>query len=144
MRNQRLWIATGVLSAMALMSLVLDRSPVAGQTAKTKTVSREEDQASVWMKGKLTNSKNILEGLTREDFALIRKNAQTMQFMGYLEGWARADVPGYKEQMHAFRFANASLVRAAEDKNLDGATLAYTQLVVSCVQCHKVVRGVPQ
>jgi hypothetical protein len=43
--------------------------------------------------------------------------------------------------MQCFGSANGALVRAAEDKNLDGATLAYTQLAISCVQCHKIVRG---
>ena len=32
------------------------------------------------------------------------------------------------------------LIRQAERKNVSGATLAYTQLVSSCVQCHTVVR----
>jgi hypothetical protein len=93
------------------------------------------------MRQKITASQQILEGLTREDFEKIRVNAQAMQFMGYLESWARSDKPGYREQMQSFGFANGALVRAAEDRNLDGATLAYTQLAVSCVQCHKIVRG---
>ena len=34
----------------------------------------------------------------------------------------------------------AELIRQAGKKNLGGATLAYTQLTLSCVHCHNVVR----
>ena len=38
------------------------------------------------------------------------------------------------------RQANA-LTKAAQEKNLDAATLAYVRLTMSCVDCHKFVRG---
>ncbi len=63
-------------------------------------------EQSIWMRQKITASQQILEGLTREDFEMIRVNAQAMQFMGYLESWARSDTPGYREQMQSFGFAN--------------------------------------
>ncbi len=44
--------------------------------------------------------------------------------------------------MRDFEFANKALVHASREKNLDGATLAYVQLTLSCVNCHKVVRDV--
>ena len=43
--------------------------------------------------------------------------------------------------MRDFEYANKALALAAREKNLDGATIAYIQLTVSCVQCHKLVRG---
>jgi hypothetical protein len=142
MRDQRFWLASTILSISSLTLLAIGWRPTAGQTPKPTARAKDtEDKASLWMKQKLLNSKAILEGLTREDFKLIQDNAQTMQFMGYLERWLRKDAQGYKEQLHAFEYANAALVRAARDKNLDGATLAYTQLTISCVQCHKIVRS---
>jgi hypothetical protein len=138
MRTHRVWLgAVGVLIA-GVAFLGLGRPQAAAQANKS---GAQEDKASIWMRGKLTNSKNIVEGLTREDFKLVRENAETMQFMGYLEQWFRSDVEGYKGQVQAFQYANAALVKAAREKNLDGATLAYTQLTISCVQCHKIVRG---
>jgi hypothetical protein len=63
-----------------------------------------------------------------------------MQVMGYLEAWVRADLPDYKARLHAFEHANDAIVRAAQDKNLDGVAIAYSQITISCVQCHKIVR----
>lgn len=99
-----------------------------------------KDKASLWMKHKLDATQKVLEGMTRGDYEQIEKNAQGMQLMGYLEEWARADLPEYKAQLRAFDYASGEIIRAAKDKNLDGVTLAYTQLTISCVQCHKVVR----
>ena len=33
------------------------------------------------------------------------------------------------------------MVKAAKDNNVDAATVAYFQMTVSCVTCHKYLRG---
>jgi hypothetical protein len=108
--------------------------------ARGDKAENPQEKASLWMKHKLVASQKILEGMTRGDFVLIENSAQGMRVMGYLEGWARADIPGYKDQLRAFEHANGAIVRHARDESLDGVTLAYTQLAISCVQCHKLVR----
>jgi hypothetical protein len=110
------------------------------QPAQEKQKADKEDKASVWMNGKLRLSQNIFAGLTRADFARIKSNAQAMNSLGYLEKWARADRRDYQRQLAHFELANRELIRQAEKKNLDGATLAYIQLTTSCVQCHQIVR----
>ncbi len=118
-------------AAVALALAVLAVCPASGQ-----------DKASVWMKQKREFTQNILAGLTQGDFDKISANASAMDFLGYLEQWARAGRPGYKQQATYFAFANRELVRHAKEKNIDGATLAFTQLTTSCVQCHKIVRDI--
>ena len=97
-------------------------------------------KASLWMKHKLGASQKILEGMSTGDFDLISKHARAMKDTGYLESWVRTDVPGYKAQMHVFDYTTGAIIDAAEDKNLDGVTLAFNQLTISCVQCHKIIR----
>jgi hypothetical protein len=46
--------------------------------------------------------------------------------------------------LRLFEFADRELIRAAREENLYGATLAFTQLTISCVNCHKIVRSVPK
>jgi hypothetical protein len=104
------------------------------------TPGDQQVKASVWMKQKLVATQNILEGMTRADYEMIGKNAAGMQLLSYLEAWVRADLPDYRAQLRAFEHANSAIVRAARDKNLDGVTIAYTQLTISCMQCHKIVR----
>ena len=105
------------------------------------TTSKErEDKSSVWMAMKLKSTEQILGGLAHGDFKAIRESASAMALTGYLEKWFRAEDPVYKRQVMLFEAANAELIRQAAAQNLEGATLAYNQLTVSCVQCHKIVR----
>jgi hypothetical protein len=125
---------------MSLAVLALIGTTVAPHLAR----GDDDDKAkasSFWMKQKLAASQNILAGLTKEDYVAIEKNAQSMVLVGYLEKWVRSDTPRYQKMMKDFEYANKSLVLAAREKNLDGATVAYVQLTFSCVQCHKHIRG---
>ncbi|MFO0892577.1 MAG: hypothetical protein U0790_25970 [Isosphaeraceae bacterium] len=100
-----------------------------------------QDRASIWMKQKLRASQEVLKGLADGDFEAIAAHAQTMNLMTHLEAWVRADKPGYRTQLKLFEFADRELIRAAKERNLDAAALAYNQLTISCVNCHKLVRA---
>jgi hypothetical protein len=128
-------------SLIALGAPVLCLAMLALQPARGFDDQAKEKQASLWMKQKLVASQNILAGLTREDFDAIEKNAQSMLVVGYLEKWIRAGRPAYQTMMRDFEFANKALTQTAREKNLDGATIAYMQLTLSCVNCHKIVRS---
>jgi hypothetical protein len=98
------------------------------------------DEASIWMTRKLELSQKVLTGLTQGDFELVKKSADQLLVVGYLEKWDRADLPGYRQQLRSFEAANKDLLRHARDKDIRPATRAYTRLVVSCVECHSVIR----
>jgi hypothetical protein len=100
----------------------------------------EEQKPSFWMQKKLAYSERILAGLASEDFQEIGKNARSMNALGQLEKWVRANTPEYRTQLKLFQYANDQLIRMADDENLDSAALAYVQLTFSCVNCHKLVR----
>jgi hypothetical protein len=128
-----------LLTVLALIGLPLLAVAFDEQDPKPKRF-KQQLSASL-MRSKLEHSKNILEGLAMEDFQAISKGAKSMRNLTVLEGWFRADTARYKAQLYAFWLANDALVQAADEKNLDGAALAYTQLTISCVNCHKHVRA---
>ncbi len=92
------------------------------------------------MRIKLARSEGILEGLARADFDSIREHALAMKRFSRLERWARVKNEDYQDELRAFDQANRDLIRQADAKNLEGATLAFFQLTNSCVSCHRVVR----
>jgi hypothetical protein len=94
------------------------------------------------MRQKLLASQAVLAGLAIGDYEAIGRNAQAMNVVEQLEKWLRASTPGYRTQLRLFEFADRELIRAAREKNIDAATLAYNQLTISCVNCHKIVRDV--
>jgi len=102
----------------------------------------EKDKASLWMKAKLELSKNILEGLTREDYDMISRNAKSMNYLRYLEQWARSNQENYQRELKTFEAANKELIRQADNKSLAGTTLSFALLTGTCARCHQVVRDV--
>jgi hypothetical protein len=134
-----------IIAAMTILTVPTHPHDARGQGPDPRVLTDDvHTKASIWMQHKLGASQSILEGMTRGDYEKIAQNAKGMQVMGYLESWIRANTPEYKAQLHAFDYANGAIVRAAHEKNLDGVTLAYTQLTISCVQCHKIVRDKPK
>ena len=126
--------------AMAVCTIVL--AGVLRSTAGDEPPAADEQQAqpSFWMKKKLEYSERILAALVNEDFDQIRQAAKSMNSLSQIEKWVRANPPNYRTQLAIFHDANEQLIAEAEDKDLDGVALAYVQLTLSCVNCHKIVR----
>jgi hypothetical protein len=128
------WLLTA-LATLVFFTATCGVHPTRGGDKEPK-----DNSGSLWMKQKLVASQNILAGLTKADYEQIEKNAQSMIAVGYLEKWIRADTPEYQTMLRNFLYSNKSLSLAAREKNLEGATVAYLQLTLSCVNCHKLVR----
>lgn len=131
-----------VLRTVALLTCGLLLASIHPTAAQEKS-DVAADKASAWMKQKLELSQNILTGLTHGDFEQVEINAQRMNVVNYLEKGIASDKPQYEEyrrQLNYFTLANREILRQAKAKNIEGATLAYNQLTISCVQCHQVVR----
>ena len=95
---------------------------------------------SFWMTKKLEYSQNILAGLAEADFDKIVANAQSMRNLSKVEGFVRGQTPGYRTQLSIFEESADEIIRQSKRDNLEGATLAFAQLTISCVHCHKHLR----
>lgn len=91
------------------------------------------------MEKKLQLSQAILAAVVKEDFASMSANADGLLVLAKTE-WIQDDSPEYRAQLKDFWLVLEGLKSAAEDKNGDGATLAYVQMTLSCVKCHKYLR----
>lgn len=125
---------------VALLVFGLAVLPSISSSGEKKTDKDVKKEASIWMKSKNKLSQEILMGLTEGDFDKIKKNARALDVVNFLEVLFRAKSDEYREQTSQFSAANKQLIRQAEAKNIYGAALAYSQLTLSCVQCHVVVR----
>lgn len=94
------------------------------------------------MKLKLESSQKVLEGIAVENFAAISANAQKLAVLSQAAGWQARQTPEYKQYTAEFRRHAEALQKAARDENLDAASVAYFQLTISCVNCHRHMRGV--
>ncbi len=94
-----------------------------------------------FMREKLELSQRVLEGIALENFDLIVAKSEKLSAMSKEATWQVFQNPDYERHSINFRRSVDALTKAAKDKNLDGATLAYVRVTMNCVECHKFVRG---
>jgi len=94
------------------------------------------------MKKKLEQSQKVLEGVALNDFDKIASAAGELMQISKQAEWRVLKTPQYEVHGNEFRKAAEAMIQNAKAKNLDGATLAYVDLTLTCVKCHKHVREV--
>ena len=104
--------------------------------------AQDADKVAVFMRGKLEHSQKVLEGLALEDYDKIAKNAQEMSLLSQASTWQVLQTPEYHDRSVEFRRSVDAVTEAARKKNLEGAALAYVEVTMKCVSCHKYVRKV--
>jgi hypothetical protein len=142
-KGPTMMVRTATCAAALLTTAALALGPADGRVQEPRRAdppAADQDQVRDFMRHKMELTQSVLAGLSQGDLKRVTTTARNLRFLGYFERHALADRPDYKRQLSYFDFACQELVRQAEANNLEGATLAYTQLTVSCVQCHKVMR----
>ncbi len=114
---------------------------IAASDAGSNSPDTQKPKPSHWMERKMRLSKEAFEGIAKGDFDQIRSSARDMKVLSRAEHFVRSKPESYRIQLKLFRFANDELMKAAQSKNIESATLAFNQLTVSCVNCHKIIRG---
>lgn len=127
-------------SVVALLIAALIRSTFAADPVQD--TPKEVRPLDVFMRRKLELSRDALKGVVTEDFALIKRTAEGMEKMSRQAEWEVFRMDEYNHLSAEFRRVARSLAKQAEKKNIEGAALAYVQLTMSCVECHKFTRGV--
>jgi cytochrome c556 len=125
---------TKFLLLTVVLTLAVGVSVALAQTKRIRA-------AKEFMRDKLELSQRVLEGLATEDYDLIIAKGTRLSAMSKEADWRLFENPDYDQQSVTFRRHVNALVKAAKDKNLDAATLAYVRVTMSCVDCHKLVRG---
>jgi cytochrome c556 len=107
----------------------------------TSAQSKRDRATKEFMRDKLELSQKVLEGLATEDYDLLVAKGLKLSSMTKQASWRMFENPDYEQQSVIFRRHVDALVTAGRDKNLDAATLAYVRMTMSCIDCHKLVRG---
>jgi cytochrome c556 len=109
---------------------------------KDKPDAPSQPNEAMVMQVKLQRSQTLLGALTREDYKTLEENAESLVKISDSTAFLRAyKTAEYELEAQIFKRTAAALGAKAKDKNLDGATLAYTEMTLSCVRCHNYFRG---
>ncbi|MCA9122518.1 MAG: hypothetical protein H6822_15065 [Planctomycetaceae bacterium] len=110
----------------------------------TTDAEQPEKPVETFMHAKLAHSQSILEGLAVEDFDQIAKSSQALTLLSEEAGWNVLQTAEYAHHSELFRRNTRALTETARRQNLEGATLAFIQVTLNCVECHKHIRSVQQ
>lgn len=100
------------------------------------------DDVSAFMRLKLEHAQHVLEGIAVEDFDMIAKHSQQINLLTKDAMWQVLHTEAYLQFSDDFARSARRVTEAAREKNIDGAALAYMQLTLGCVNCHKYTRDV--
>jgi hypothetical protein len=96
---------------------------------------------TAFMRAKLVYTQNVTEGMTLEDYFLVRRSAVKLRDMTRSNIWTKVDQPDYEGLTKEFQQSCDSLYQAAVDENLVEVTKAYTKVLKNCVDCHRDLRA---
>jgi hypothetical protein len=121
-----------------LAALIL--APLFVGTMSTYAQAEKKSAAKEAMRHKVAYSQQVLVGITLENYGLIANNAQKLLELSNKTNWYSRQVPEYELFLNEFRRNAQELMEAGQQKNLNAASLAYVQMTLSCVSCHKFIR----
>src|SRR5262245_32726584 len=116
--------------------------PLMGGRCEEPKKEKDKGKVAELMRKKLKHSQLILEGVAVGDFKKVSESADELVLISRDAEWAAAAIksPRYEIFSNQFRDNADDLIKKAKDKNLDGVALAYVDLTLTCVKCHKYVR----
>lgn len=92
------------------------------------------------MQRKLQHAQGVLNGLVQNDFEKISQHADGLLKAREDATWRINETERYLRYSNTFVEQLQDLKKASKNKNLDGATLAYVEMTLSCVKCHEALR----
>lgn len=127
-----------ILAVLVCCQLVVVAA--AQEKSKKPRMDENEETISKFMRAKLNHSQKLIESLAIEDFEAMAKSSQEMSLLTLAESWQVLQTPDYLHESMAFRRSADAMTAAAKKKNLDGAALAFVEMTMQCVKCHKMIR----
>lgn len=112
---------------------------VGGWTSLRGDDDSERTEEQQIMDHKLSHSQDILASLAKEDFASMAASAEELMDLTE-EQWVVNETPEFRAHLKNFWVVLEGLKTSAESEDLDEATVAYMQMTLSCVKCHKYLR----
>lgn len=148
-RTWRVALGAGILAILSTVAWVAapaadDEKPAAkkNQDDKPKSGGRDDLPLSEYMRLKLAASNMVLEGMCTDDMKMVERGARKLNEMSASERWRVTNDPMYRQFSGDFREITQQLVEAAEKRNMDRVTLKWMDATMSCIECHRFVRGI--
>lgn len=129
------------LTFVALMALTLTSGYAPTQEDKKDKPKEVKPQPSKLMAAKLKQAQLILDGMATNNFdKIINACEELMTISKTAEFKAASKTPEYEMHTNLFRRSIETMAAKAKEKNLDGVTVGYVDMTLTCVRCHQHTR----
>lgn len=126
---------------MAAAKYLLVSGPFAEPADEKDQKPEDKPLLADFMQQKLNSSTMILRGLMTDDLEMVETNADRLLKMSHEAKWRASNDMMYLQHSTQFRHAVDDLRKKAADMSTDGASLAWVNVTMSCIQCHQWVRN---
>lgn len=96
---------------------------------------------SKFMRKKMNASNKILEGLVVNRLDLVTEGSTVLLSMSEEEKWRASTNIIYLQHSEEFKRSVKKMNKKAKEGSLDGASLAWIDVTMSCIECHEWVRS---
>jgi cytochrome c556 len=131
-----------VLIAMFALTAVAV-GPARSRPQEKKAPPKNEERLAI-MKKKLPQAHKLIDGLALQDFDMLKSAADELAALRLQAAWMAENTLEYQQLSIDFQRNIEATQRAATEKNIDAASLAYIQMTMTCVKCHKHIRELNQ
>lgn len=128
--------------SLAIVTTVILLACIPILTGSGQEPKKKSSAVAELMQRKLKHSQAILEAIATNKFDKIVDNAEELISLTNQAEWQVINSSRYELHSDEFRRAAEMLLQKAKEKNIDGATLNYLDLTMTCVRCHQYVREV--
>ena len=93
------------------------------------------------MKAKAGYAHRLLDAVVLGEVETVRDQAFRLKAVAETADWNVMDTPEYVAESDAFLGATERLHQAASDGNHEAVALAYVEVTLTCVHCHRYIRS---
>ena len=130
-------------SAVTALILILGGLWLSYRTGwATQQTPEEVSREIMWTK--LDLSHNVLDALALEDFEALEAYAEDLEELGTAGFLYILDTEEYRSRADDFRMAARALRSAAREENAEASALAYMDLTLRCIRCHRSLGVLPR
>jgi hypothetical protein len=101
----------------------------------------QQSPVEALMKAKAGYAHRLLDAVVLGDLDTVRDQAFRLKAVAGTADWNVMNTQEYVRETEAFILAADRLLQSAASKNTEAAALAYVEVTLSCVRCHRYVRA---
>lgn len=126
---------------MKKIALPLTILLLAGLGMSSTVLTPQDDPTKrTLMRAKAGYAHRLLDAVVQENFEVMEDQAFRLKAVTETADWNAIETPEFVRESDAFIRATETLFEAAKERNGNAAALAYVDLTLRCVKCHRMLR----